>query len=266
MTGDLLFETRRDATVACDAAVLALGGASWPKLGSIGDWIDRVATAGVAVAPLAAANCGFTVGWSEFFRALRRPAAQANCAVVRRPQRARRSDDHARGHRRRRDLRPVVAIARCHRAVWRSDVLIDLLPDLSHEELISRLATPRGKQSLSTFLRKIARLSPPAIGLLHEEQQTSGRQPCRRCTRRNSSRAVPVRLTGIAPIARAISTAGGISFDEIDEHFMLRKRPGVFIAGEMLDFDAPTGGYLLQAALRRLAGRGAPRRGASASR
>jgi predicted flavoprotein YhiN len=109
---------------------------------------------------------------------------------------------------------------------------------------------PRGKQSLSTFLRKAAGLSPAAIGLLHEaaitaSEKLSAMTPASIAT---LIKAVPVRLTGTAPIARAISTAGGIALDEIDEAFMLRRLPGVFAAGEMLDWEAPTGGYLLQAA------------------
>jgi hypothetical protein len=121
-----------------------------------------------------------------------------------------------------------------------------LRPDLSHAEMLRRLEMPRNKQSLSTFLRKAVGLSPPAIGLLHETSQ-------RKLAELSASdlaaliNAVPLRLIGTAPLERAISTAGGISFDEMDEAFMLRRRPGVFVAGEMLDWEAPTGGYLLQA-------------------
>ena len=117
-------------------------------------------------------------------------------------------------------------------------------------ELQQRLEAPRDKQSLSTFLRKAVNLSPPAIGLLHEAIASTptrfaddGRRPALAAL----INAVPVRLVGTAPLERAISTAGGIAFDEIDERFMLRRRPGVFVAGEMLDWEAPTGGYLLQA-------------------
>ena len=125
---------------------------------------------------------------------------------------------------------------------------ISLRPDVSAAELLRRLDAPRGKQSLSNVLRKAAKLSPPAIGLLYEAASS----PQRLNAMRPSGlveliKAVPVRLTATAPIARAISTAGGITFDEIDESFMLRRHPGVFVAGEMLDWEAPTGGYLLQA-------------------
>ena len=116
-------------------------------------------------------------------------------------------------------------------------------------ELQKRLEKPRDKQSLSTFLRKTVNLSPPAIGLLHEAIASTPERFAEMDAAELAAliNAVPVRLVGTAPLDRAISTAGGISFDAIDEAFMLRRRPGVFVAGEMLDWEAPTGGYLLQA-------------------
>ena len=137
---------------------------------------------------------------------------------------------------------------------------IDLRPDVSLADLAARLAKPRGKQSLSTFLRKAASLSPVEIGLLHE---SGARARLRRAWTPMALaalvKAVPLRLTGAAPIETAISTAGGVAWDAVDEHLMLRQLPGVFVAGEMLDWEAPTGGYLLQAcfATGALAGRGA---------
>jgi uncharacterized flavoprotein (TIGR03862 family) len=129
-------------------------------------------------------------------------------------------------------------------------VHIDLRPDVALPALEQRLCAPRGKQSLATFLRKTVALAPAAVGLLHEAtiaspQRLSDLTPAALAA---LIKAVPVRLIGAAPLASAISTAGGIAFAEIDEHFMLRRRPGVFVAGEMLDWEAPTGGYLLQAA------------------
>jgi hypothetical protein len=120
---------------------------------------------------------------------------------------------------------------------------VDLRPDLAEAELASALARPRAKQSASTFLRKAAGLSPVAIGLLRE----AGPLPAQPLDLARAIKAAPIRLVGTMPIERAISSAGGVAFDEIDEHFMLRRRPGVFVAGEMLDWEAPTGGYLLQA-------------------
>ena len=117
------------------------------------------------------------------------------------------------------------------------------------EELEHRLIAPRGKQSLATFLRKALSLSPAEIGLLHEVSIAAG-PPLSALTPQalvQLINGVPVRLISTAPIARAISTGGGVSFDELDARFMLRNHPGVFVAGEMLDWEAPTGGYLLQA-------------------
>ena len=135
-----------------------------------------------------------------------------------------------------------------------------LRPDVETGDLSAKLSAPKGKQSLANFLRKAASLSPVAIGLLQEAAKASsvaltsmGPDDLARLIN-----AVPIRLTGVAPIARAISTAGGIRFEELDENFMLRRSAGVFAAGEMLDWEAPTGGYLLQAsfATGAAAGRG----------
>jgi predicted flavoprotein YhiN len=137
---------------------------------------------------------------------------------------------------------------------------VDLRPDIDEHRLAQRLASPRGKASFSNFLRKSAKLSPVAIGLLNETKDKHASlaaiDPEYLAVRIKS---VPLKLTGVAPIARAISSAGGVRFDAIDENFMLRAKPGVFIAGEMLDWEAPTGGYLLQAcfATGRAAGQGA---------
>jgi len=125
---------------------------------------------------------------------------------------------------------------------------ISLRPDLPLAGLQRVLDAPRRKQSLSTFLRKAAKLSPVAIGLLREaaSDKLAGMSATDLAA---LIQAVPVRLTATAPIDRAISTVGGVSFDALDDHFMLRTRPSVFAAGEMLDWDAPTGGYLLQASV-----------------
>jgi hypothetical protein len=138
---------------------------------------------------------------------------------------------------------------------------VDLRPDVSEAALTEMLAASRGKQSLSTFLRKRTGLPPVAVALLHEaaiaqETLLAGYSPVALAA---LIKQVPLRLTGIASIEKAISTAGGIAFDALDPHYMLRRMPGVFAAGEMLDWEAPTGGYLLQACLATgaAAGRGA---------
>jgi hypothetical protein len=140
-------------------------------------------------------------------------------------------------------------------------LLMALRPDFDRDNLIARLSAPRGKQSFSNFLRKALNLSPVAIGLLQGAAKTadislsslSGPDLAQWIN------TVPIKLNGVVPIARAISTAGGIAFDELDADFMIRRLPGVFAAGEMLDWEAPTGGYLLQAsfATGAAAGRGA---------
>eukprot|EP01035_Chromulina_nebulosa_P053877 gene53877-73711_t len=128
-------------------------------------------------------------------------------------------------------------------------------------ELVAKLSAPRGKQSLSTFLRKAVHLSPVGIGLLQEAAVAEGLSLSALSAERLARviNALPIPLTGIAPIARAISSAGGIAFRELDADYMIAKLPGVFAAGEMLDWEAPTGGYLLQAsfATGAAAGRGA---------
>jgi uncharacterized flavoprotein (TIGR03862 family) len=249
-------------SVQADAVILALGGASWPKLGSDGGWVDLLGARGVAVAPLRPANCGFTVGWSELFRSrfagqpLKRIALSFGTDTVR--GEAMISDAGLEGG-------GIYALSAPLRdAVERTGeamLHIALRPDQKEGDLTARLAAPRGKQSLSNFLRKTAGLSPAEIGLLHEATlggpvPLAAMAPDVLVALINH---VPVRLTGTAPIARAISTAGGIAFDAVNPHFMLRQTPGTFVAGEMLDWEAPTGGYLLQAsfATGAAAGRGA---------
>jgi uncharacterized flavoprotein (TIGR03862 family) len=249
-------------TVQADAVVLALGGASWPKLGSDGGWVDVLTGQGVAVAPLRPANCGFTVAWSELFRSrfaghpLKRIALSCGGEIVRGEALITQTGLEGGGiYALSAPLRDL--IERKGEAMLR----IALRSDIEADELVARLAAPRGKQSLSNFLRNAVSLSPAEIGLLHEVT-LGGPVPLAAMAPEALAaliNAVPVRLTGTAPIVRAISTAGGVAFEAIDDVFMLRDRPGVFVAGEMLDWEAPTGGYLLQAsfATGAAAGRGA---------
>lgn len=247
----LLFDTPQGRiAISADATILALGGASWPHLGSDGAWIGAVSGAGVGVAPLQPANCGFVIRWSDIFRTrfagqpLKRLTLSFGDQKVRGEALVTEGGLEGGGvYALSASLREAIA------GTGEALLHIDLRPDLAHADLAARLATPRAKQSLSTFLRKAASLSPVAIGLLQEAAMASSQRLAVMAPAALADlvKAVPVRLTGTAPIARAISTAGGIAFDEVDEHFMLRRRPGVFAAGEMLDWDAPTGGYLLQA-------------------
>ena len=261
--GALIFDAPNGhLNVHADATVLALGGASWPRLGSDGGWVEVMTRAGVAVTPLAPANCGFNTGWSEVFRSrfegqpLKRIELSFAGHTVRGEAIVTRSGlEGGAIYALSGPLRDAIATS------GEAILGIDLRPDITLAELERRLGAPRGKQSLSTFLRKAVALAPAAIGLLHEAAVASSTRLSSMTPAALADRikAVPVRLTGVAPIAKAISSAGGIAFDEIDERFMLRRRPGVFVAGEMLDWEAPTGGYLLQAsfATGAAAGRGA---------
>ncbi|MGL3207814.1 TIGR03862 family flavoprotein [Bradyrhizobium sp. BR 1433] len=249
--GGLLFETPDgQRTVNADATVLALGGASWPRLGSDGAWAEILTAKGVAVAPIKPANSGFTVAWSNIFRdrfegqPLKGVALTIGSHTVR--GEAIVTDAGIEGG-------AIYALsAELREAVLAKEtatLTVALRPDAAGDELVARLSAPKGKQSLSNFLRKAAQLSPVGIGLLQEATVAAGRSltalpPAELAELIN---AVPIKVTGVAPIARAISSAGGIRFDELDTQFMLRRLPGVFVAGEMLDWEAPTGGYLLQA-------------------
>ncbi|MFB6416521.1 NAD(P)/FAD-dependent oxidoreductase [Bradyrhizobium tunisiense] len=260
--GRLLFRTADGETaVAADATVLALGGASWPRLGSDGGWIDILAARGIAVSKLRPANSGFAVAWSDVFRdrfegqPLKGVALTAGAYTVRGEAMITRAGIEGGAiYALSAELRDAML------GLGQARLSIALRPDLDVAALTSRLSGTRGKQSLANFLRKAAQLSPVGIGLMQEAAIASGRplatfSPAELAHLVN---AIPIQLTGVAPIERAISTAGGITFDELDEHFMLRKQPGVFAAGEMLDWEAPTGGYLLQAsfATGAAAGRG----------
>jgi uncharacterized flavoprotein (TIGR03862 family) len=222
------------------ATVLALGGASWPRLGSDGGWTALLPD--IDVRPLVPANCGFRVDWSVPFRRfagtpLKRIALGFGGRCVR--GEAMVTADGIEGG-------AVYALSAALRDAIAADgpvvATLDLRPDLDPPALARRLAGPRGSASLSTFLRKAAGLAPVAVGLVQEALH-AGAPP----DLATLIKAVPLRLLAPAPIARAISSAGGIALDELDTHWMLRRRPGVFAAGEMLDWEAPTGGYLLQA-------------------
>jgi uncharacterized flavoprotein (TIGR03862 family) len=260
--GRLQFQTPEGPrAIETHATVLALGGASWPRLGSDGSWAETLAAKGVKISSLRPANSGFTVAWSNVFRDRFEGQPLKSVALTS-------GERSARGEaiitRRGIEGGAVYALsAELREAIdkGRAILHVALRPDLDTKELIARVSAPRGKQSLSNFLRKAASLSPVAIGLLQEAAKASG-TPLASLSPSDLAElinAVPIELTGVAPIARAISTAGGVAFNELDADFMVRRLPGVFAAGEMLDWEAPTGGYLLQAsfATGAAAGRGA---------
>jgi uncharacterized flavoprotein (TIGR03862 family) len=249
--GQLSFHTPDgQRLVDARATVLALGGASWPRLGSDGAWVETLGAKGVTISHLQPANCGFTVAWSDIFRdryeghplkgvllSLGSHAARGEAMITRT------GIEGGAIYALSSDLRE--AILNTGQATLR----IALRPDLEMNDLVARLSVPRAKQSFSNWLRKAAHLSPVAIGLLQEAAMASGMSPASLSPAALAGviNAVPINLDGVAPIARAISTAGGIAFSELDADFMIRRLPGIFAAGEMLDWEAPTGGYLLQA-------------------
>jgi uncharacterized flavoprotein (TIGR03862 family) len=260
--GQLLFETSAgQVAVRADATVLALGGATWPRLGSDGAWVPILDGIGVQVAPLQPSNSGFRIAWSDVFRGkwqgqpLKGIALSHGGRTVR--GEAILTAEGIEGG-------AVYALSASLRdavlAEGRTTLTVDLKPDMDPAALAAQLGKPRGKQSLATFLRKAARLSPVAIALLRESAFMAGQRTGDLSPERLAAaiKSVALPVTGVAPMARAISSAGGIRFEEIDADFMLRRRPGVFVAGEMLDWEAPTGGYLLQAcfATGAAAGRG----------
>ena len=233
-------------TLRPDATLLALGGASWPRLGSDGGWAPLLAGRGVAISPLRPANGGFTVAWSQLMK--ERFAGQPLKRIVIRfagEQAAGEAMIDAGGI----EGGAVYALSAPIREAMLRDgvavVEIDLRPDLTVDALATRLGKRRKGETLSNHLRKAAGLAPASVALLREAAGTALPDDPEKLA--GLIKAVPLRLDAPMPIARAISTAGGIACDEVGSGFMLKRLPGVFVAGEMLDWEAPTGGYLLQA-------------------
>ena len=237
-----------DETVQADVTVMALGGASWARLGSDGAWVPTLQAQGVAVAPLQPANCGFdrATPWSDFLRS--RHAGQPVKPVAGTFEGRRLqgefvlTDTGVEGslvYAFSSALRD--AIAREGRAIW----TLDLLPDHPAERVLDELRRPRGPRSLATHLKSRLGISRLKLALLHEALGTEGLQDAPRLA--TALKAYPLELAAPRPIDEAISTAGGVAWSALDEGLMLRARPGVFCAGEMLDWEAPTGGYLLTA-------------------
>ena len=261
--------------VAADAVVLALGGASWPQLGSTGAWWPLLEARGVALAPLEPANCGFDVhrqapngsgwvaGWSEVFRS--RAAGQPIKTVAMACTGPDGQTQHQRGEFVFTDTGVEGSLVYALSAPLRegikaqgsATVLLDLLPDRSADWVRTEVAVPRGSRSLSTHLKSRLGIDSLKMLLLHELlPRESLHQPAALAA---ALKALPLHLGAARPIAEAISSAGGVRLEAMDPHQMLNQLPGVFCAGEMLDWDAPTGGYLLTACLAsgRCAGQGA---------
>ncbi len=252
-----------ERTVHAEAVVLALGGASWPKLGSDAGWVETLAKAGVAVAPLQPSNVGFERRWSEHLSS--RYAGAPLKAVV-----AHWTDRHGRAQARQGEcvlseyglegslIYAIGADLREQIAVQGEALLqLDLAPHRSESALAEALGGPRGKRSIGDWLRQRAGLDKLKCALLFELLDSTARNDPRALAA--AIKRLPLRLQRPRPLAEAISSAGGVRLEALNESLMSHARPGLFCAGEMLDWEAPTGGYLLTACFASglLAGRGA---------
>jgi hypothetical protein len=241
-----------------DATILALGGASWPKLGSRGEWVSWVEKAGIAVKPFRPANCGFIVNWSQHFS--EKFQGQPLKSVV-----LTFKDFQQQGEFVVTKIGVEGSLIYAASAKLRDEInshgsatfTLDLAPDLSKEKLITALSRARGSRSLSTHMKKTIGIHGVKAGLLYEFM--SKEEPHNIEKLAEVIKSLPIPLIATKPMTTAISCAGGIPFHELNDDLMLIKKPGVFCAGEMLDWEAPTGGYLLTAcfATGKSAGQGA---------
>ena len=260
-TGALVFATPQgERIVRPSATVLALGGASWPRLGSDGAWWPWLQARGVGLAPLRPSNCGFDVGWSEHFSG-RHAGAPLKGVAIRFEGRHQAGECIVTAGGIEGSL--VYAFSAALRERIASDgsacFELDLLPQRTVAWVAAELAHPRGPRSLSTHLKTRLGLSGVKAGLLWEVVPKEVQSQAEAFAR--WIKALPIRVVAPRPIAEAISSAGGVRFESLDDGLMLRALPGTFCAGEMLDWEAPTGGYLLTAcfATGRAAGLGAAR-------
>jgi uncharacterized flavoprotein (TIGR03862 family) len=250
-----------DQQVCARAVVFALGGGSWARLGSDGGWLDPLRAAGIDCAPLQPANCGFDYAWSDLLvqrhagaplKAVALRVFQDGSEILVRKGEALISRHGIQGsliYAASRQLREAIA--------RRGEVTIgwDLFPERDEEDLCRVLQAPRGKQSLSSFLRKRLGLEGVRLALVHELAGPALREPVQLA---RALKCLLQTLRATRPLDEAISTAGGVTLAQLDDTLMFKQRPGVFFAGEMLDWEAPTGGYLLTGCLAsgKVAGQG----------
>ncbi|HEY9191842.1 MAG TPA: TIGR03862 family flavoprotein, partial [Methyloversatilis sp.] len=242
-----------DVTVRAEVTLLALGGASWPHLGSDGSWTGPLQARGIAVSPLRAANCGFDVAWSQYFAERHAGAPLKNVRIafldVLGQAIERTGECVVSAHGLEGGL--IYALSAPLRELierdGHADIALDLLPAHDPAKVMAETAHPRGARSMSSHLAGRLGVSGARAGLLYEVlDKAAMADPARVAA---TLKALPLRLLATRPVAEAISTAGGVRFDALDEHLMLNALPGVFCAGEMVDWEAPTGGYLLTAAM-----------------
>ncbi len=231
-------------SVAARGVVLALGGASWPKLGSDAGWVPILAARGVRMVAFKPANCGFEIAWSAHFRD--RAAGQPLKNIALSLDGGAPVPGEMVITRHGIEGGAVYAISAALRDRLPARLVLDLKPQLEVGALARRLAERRKGRSLSAWLTAEIKLSPIAYSLLREVKEIVPDDPGALAA---LIKALPLKVDGTRPIAEAISSAGGVAFDAVDDHLMLRAVPGVFVAGEMLDWEAPTGGYLLQGCL-----------------
>jgi uncharacterized flavoprotein (TIGR03862 family) len=264
--GDLRFTTPDgDKQVRADAVVLALGGGSWARLGSDGAWVPWLTQRGIAVAPLRPANCGFDVahGWSEHFRQrfAGQPVKSAVASLVDASGSLRRLPGEFMVTATGVEGGLIYALSAALRdeiaASGSATLHLDLAPGWTLERLVAEIARPRGSRSIASHLQSRVGIKGVKTGLLRELLPATTFADAAALAA--AIKALPLRLAATRPLDEAISSAGGVNFPAVDAQLMLRDLPGVFCAGEMLDWEAPTGGYLLTAcfASGRAAGLGA---------
>ena len=243
----LKFDTPKgEKTVHADAVILALGGGSWAKLGSDGAWVNWLSQAGVKVEALKPSNCGFDVAWSPHFR--ERFEGQPLKSVVlsfgsfRHQGEFIVTKEGVQGSL----VYAASALIRDEiEANGKAIIMLDMSPDRSHEWLVEKLSKPRGSRSMASYLEKTVGLKGVKVGLLHEFMPKEDFSNAERLA--SFIKQLPIPLIAPRSLDEAISSAGGVTFEVLDENLMIRNLPGIFCAGEMLDWEAPTGGYLLTA-------------------
>jgi len=249
---NLVFQSKFENVITQpNAVILALGGASWPTTGSDGTWVTILQQQGIEISPLKPANCGFDVNWSDYFRDRFQGTPLKSVVIHFQPttgEPVQRLGEFLITH-----YGVEGSLIYAFSAAIRDEILefgqaiihLDLAPDWSIEQLETRLSRPRGSRSTSSHIEKSVGIHGVKANLLWEFLPRSVFNDPKQLAAAIKSLAVP--LVAPRPIEEVISTAGGVRFEDLDDHLMLKKLPGVFCAGEMLDWEAPTGGYLLTA-------------------